>query len=576
MPNMSDLRQTHPGSFLLEYIEKCSSGEILIGREMMLELDILLALFDDPDVRFEREDADKRIRFIESNCKHYEAPFAGKPFILTLRQKAFVEALYSFKIFDDELGRWVRLYQEAIMLIARKCGKTPFVAALILAEWFCGEMGTKALCSSNDYEQAALMFDAINAMREESPALARVTRNNIKGIFFGNPKRPKKRGKFSYQNKGNIRKISAKTGAKEGKNIKVGAVDEAHELKDNTSIMPIRQALSTQDEPIYFEISTEGFTEGGYLDERLKQARQVLKGELHRPRWLIWLYTQDSEAEIWQDESSWVKSNPDLGVIKKRRFLRQMIEEARTNSATRAFVLAKDFNVKQAGGAAWLQDAEIINPETFSLEDFRGAYYIAGHDFAETTDLMSSKLFMMKPNDPTVYLWSHYWIPEEKLKNSPDDADYPQWARDGYLTIVPSGSVDSAMVADWQWSLYQEFGLIPFKTGYDNRFAKDFITRYEAYFGKDDLLNVPQDAKCLNNPMRRLESDLRRKLVNYNNRYGDFWCFRNTGLKQDNAERIQPCKLKSTHRIDGTSSAVDCYAVFEWHRSEFLQLIGGG
>lgn len=574
MKNLNDLRQQYPDSWLLEYIDKCRSGEIIVGREIFQEFDILISNFGEESVHFELEDAHKRIKFIETHCKHYEAPFAGKPFILTLRQKAFVEALYSFKIFDEEIGRWVRLYQEALLLVGRKCGKTPFVAALMLAEWFCGELGTKELCSSNDYDQAALMLDAINAMREESPTLEKVTRKNVKGIFFGNPKKPKKRGKFSYQNKGNIKKISAKTGAKEGKNIKVGASDEIHEMKDNSSIMPIRQALSTQDEPLYFEITTEGFTDSGYLDDRLKDARQVLKGELERPRWLIFLYTQDSEAEIWQDEKSWAKSNPDIGTIKKWSFLRQMVEEAKTNSATRAFVLAKDFNIKQAGGAAWLQDAEIINTNTFNLEDFRGAFYIAGNDFAETTDLCASKLLLMKPGDKTVYFWSHYWIPEEKLKNSPDDANYEQWARDGYLTIVPGGSVDSSLVADWQWSLYQDFGLIPYKSGYDNRFAKDYIRKYEEYFGNDsEAVNVPQDAKCLSNPMRRLESDLRHKLVNYNNRYGDFWCFRNTGIKTDNAERIQPCKLKTTHRIDGTAAAIDCYAVFEWYKSEFLQLV---
>jgi phage terminase large subunit-like protein len=182
----------------------------------------------------------------------------------------------------------------------------------------------------------------------------------------------------------------------------------------------------------------------------------------------------------------------------------------------------------------------------------------------------------MKPGDNTVYFWSHYWIPEAKLQISPDDADYRRWERDGYMTIVKGNSVDTSVVADWQWALYQDFGLIPYKSGYDNRFAKDYLQRYEEYFGEDSpAVNVPQEAKCLNNPMRRLEADLRAKLVNYNNRYGDYWCFRNTGIKTDNAERIQPCKLKTTHRIDGTAAAVIAYAVFEWHKSEFLTLIGG-
>lgn len=44
--------------------------------------------------------------------------------------------------------------------------------------------------------------------------------------------------------------------------------------------MPIRQALSTQDEPIYGELTTEGFTRDGYLDKRLVEARKVLKVNL--------------------------------------------------------------------------------------------------------------------------------------------------------------------------------------------------------------------------------------------------------------------------------------------------------
>jgi hypothetical protein len=222
-----------------------------------------------------------------------------------------------------------------------------------------------------------------------------------------------------------------------------------------------------------------------------------------------------------------------------------------------------------------LMESEIINPVTYNLEDFKGSYYIAGNDFMETTDLCASKLLMMKPGDKTVYFLSHYWIPESKLKDSPDDVDYEQWKRDGYLTIVEGNSVDSSVVANWQYELFKEYDLKPFKSGYDNRFAKDYIRRFEETFGEDIAINVPQDAKCLNNPMRRLEADLRDKLVNYNNRHGDFWCFRNTGIRVDGtSERIQPCKLKTTHRIDGTAAAIDAYAVFEWYQSEFLTEIG--
>lgn len=579
--NMNKLYDKYPG-YLTEYMARCESGEILIGQELMQMLSIMAGYLERPDalydtfqseIIFDTADSHKRIKFIEKECKHYEAPFAGKPFILTLRQKAFIEAFYSFEIFDKEINKWVRLYQEYLMLIARKCGKSPLVAAMDLAEWFCGEMGTKILCASNDYAQADIMFQAINAMREESPSLAKVTRKNIKGIFFGNPKQKKKKGKFSSQNKGCITKISAKTGAKEGKNIKVGSVDEVHEMKDNSLVMPIRQALSTQDEPIYGEITTEGFVRDGYLDERLKEARKVLKGELERPRWLIWLHTQDSEEEIWRDEKTWVKSNPDLGVIKKWSFLRQMVEEAKTSSATRAFVLAKDFNLPQSASTAWLPQSYIVNVETFDLKDFTGAFYISGNDFAETTDLCASTILLKKPGDKKTYFHTHYWIPESKLEMSPDDVDYRQWEREGWLTIVDGNSVDSSLVAEWHYELLKEYDLKPFKSGYDNRFAKDFQNKYLEIFGDKITVNIPQDFRVINNPMRTLEADMRDKLVIYQNNPVCRWCFCNTGIALDKLGRIMPAKMETSKRIDGTVAKIIAYATLEWHRSEFMSLI---
>ncbi len=560
-------------SFLIEYYQKCASGEIIIGRELMTELEMLMADMEDPQYRFDTTDAHKRISFIEKECRHSISPFAGKPFILELWEKAYLEAFYGFYMEIDE--KWLRRFIESTLLVGRKNGKTSLCAADGLAEFFCGNIGTNILCASNDYEQAGLIFDEINNMREESPKLERVSRKNIKGIFMGNPKQHKKTGKFSYQNKAKIKKLSIKTGSKEGKNIDKALVDEGHEMKDDSLVRPVKQSQSTKDEPMFNEITTEGFTDDGYLDKRLIEARQVLKGELFRPRWLIWLYTQDSEAEIWQDRQTWVKSNPNLGVSKKWRYLDDLIEEAKTNSATRAFMLAKDFNIKQSNAAAWLQESEIINSATFDIADFAGSFYLAGNDFMETTDLCASKLMLMRPGDQTVYFYSHYWIPESKLEKSPDDVDYRQWARDGYLTIVPGNSVDSSIVADWQYELLKEYDLKPYKSGYDNRFAKDYIRRFEEIFGKEIVENVSQEAKCLNNPMRRLEADLRDKLVNYNNCFGDLYCFRNTGIKTDSIGRIQPCKLHATQRIDGTAAALCCYAMREWHGSQFFTMIGG-
>ncbi len=572
MNNLKELRSKHPGSFLLEYIEKCKTNEIIIGKELMAQLDMLVVDLGSGIYQFKLEEPHKRIKFIEENCKHSISPYAGQPFILELWQKAIIEALYGF--YMELEGHWVRRFTDLLLVIGRKNGKSTFCSALALAEFFCGNMGTNIMCASNDYEQAGILFDEIANMREESRKLEKVSRKNIKGIFMGNPRQRKKRGKFSCQNKAKIRKLSARTGGKEGRNLDMAVVDECHEMKDNSLVMPIRQSMSSKDEYTLIETTTEGFTEDGYLDNELKEARKILKGEKENPRKLIWLCTMDSEEEVWQNRDSWVKANPNLGISKKWHFLDGLIEEAKTNSATRAFMLAKEFNIKQGSAQAWLQLSDIINLETFELADFAGSFYISGNDFAESVDLCSSTILLKKPNDNKTYLHTRYWIPESKLTNAPDDVDYEEWGRQGYLTIVEGNAVDSSAIADWHYKLLREYDLKPFRSGYDNRYAKSFVNRYEEIFGEKLAVNIPQEFKVLNNPMRTLEADMRDKLVNYQNNPVCVYCFKNTGIRIDTLGRAMPVKIESTRRIDGTASKIISYATLEWYRSEFMALIG--
>nr|WP_315022907.1 terminase TerL endonuclease subunit [uncultured Aminipila sp.] len=557
-------------SYLKDYHTKCKWGDIIIGQELMTELDFLIADIDSGEYIFNTTEAHKRIKFIETKCKHFEAPYAGKPFILELFQKAFIEAIFSFYMFDEDEQEVVRRFQEVLYLVGRKNGKTPLIGAICLSEWFCGETGKKIMCASNDYDQADLMFQAINSMREESKTLERVTRKNIKGIFFGNPKQKKKKGKFSYQNKGSIKKLSAKSGAKEGRNLGVGAVDEVFEMKDDTTVMPIKQALSTQKEPLYFELTTEGFTNDGYLDKRLIEARQVLRGEIVRKRWLIWLYTQDSEEEVWQDETSWNKSNPGLGTIKKKSFLRRMLEESKGNPSRRAFVLAKDFNIKQNAAIAWLTPDEILNEETFDLEDFKNGYYIAGSDFAETTDLCASTILLYK--DKTKFNHTMYWITKNKLEHNDDGIDYYDMAKKGHVRIVESTNIDTSIVADYQWELYTKYGLKPYKSGYDRRFATAYKNKFKDYFGDDILMDILQTAPILHNPMKTVENDLRNKKHNYNNNPVTMYCLKNTGFKLDSKGFMQPTKISSNRRIDGAASTVTAQATYNSVAAEFERL----
>ena len=559
-------------SYIQDYRKAIRSGEIIAGRELIDELDNLIRDMSDDRYIFDTSDADQRIDFMENCIRLTKSPFYGKPMKLLLWQKAFITAVYSFKMADetyiDPSGRerHVDRFKKCVFLIARKNAKSETCSGLMLTEAVMGNEGADLVCSSNDDVQANILYDAIDTMRLMIDPEQKDTWRNQKWIRINDTN-------------SKIFKISDRTRNKEGRNIDFSVIDEVHEMKENTIIKSIEQSQSLKDNPKLIIITTEGFVNDGALDEILRQCRRVIRGEddgASAERLLPWLYSQDSEQEIWADERSWQKSNPSLGVIKKITYLREQIDAARKSTADRAFVLSKDFNIKQNAAAAWLHIEDYAYNAEFDIEEFRGSLCLGGVDMSETTDMTSAKALVMRDGDKKKYIVQHYWIPESKLTSADDreaGAKYREWAKAGILTICEGNDIDLSQVADWYYSLYKNYGLRLFKCGYDVKFSKDFLKRMDEYGFECEL--VYQSKQVLSNAMKLVEADLKAQLINYNNNDIDRWCLGNAAVEVDNAGNCQAVKIQGqpAKRIDGAVTFIIAYEVFRRYRSEYMQML---
>lgn len=566
---------TPDNSSFLRYKAEIDTGGILVGQELYMELENLVDdLFHNDEYYYDTYDAELRMDFMEHCVRLTKSPFYNKPMVLMLWQKAFIEAVYSFKMARDLKDRNVVIdrFKKILLLIARKNGKTETTSGLGNAEFIVGNEGSDLVCSSNDDAQASLCYDAIDTMRQLYDPEDLDTKRNQRFIL-------------NKSTNTKIYKLSDRTKNKEGRNIDWAILDEAHEMKTNTIAKSIEQSQSVKDNPKFFIITTEGFEIDGYLDDELKKSRAIIKGEndsISASRCLPWLYTQDSEQEIFQNPKSWIKSNPTLGVIKKQSYLEEQVDLAKNNKADRIFVLSKDFNFKQTGVQSWLNLEEYAYESKFDAEDFRGAYCLGHVDLAETTDLCCAKALLMKPNDKTKYIMTKYFIPESKLEPDNDDhqagAKYKEWAQEGYITICDGNDIDLAEVADWFFRLKKEFGVKLYKCGYDQRFSKDWIKRMEEYgwtkqYGELEL--VMQNSETLNNAIHLVEADLKAKLINYNENPVDRWCFKNSCLKMNDKRQALVIKTENAKKIDGSVTLVSLYEMYRRYRSDFKKLVGG-
>ena len=567
---------TPDNSFLLEYRAKAETGEIIIGQELCQELDNLNEDIKSDRYIYDTDDALLRMDFMENCVRLTKSPYYNKPMVLMLWQKALIEAFYSFKMAKSsmERGFWIDRFKKLLLLIARKNTKSETSSGLAESELIVGNPGADIVASSNDDAQASIVFDAIDTMRQLIDPHDMDTKRNQRYII-------------NKATNTKIFKLSDRTKNKEGRNIDFAILDEAHEMKDNVIGKSIEQSQSLKDNPKFIIITTEGFVIDGYLDDELKKARAVINKEDDDPaaeRILPWLYTQDSELEVWNGNRQnrlWEKSNPTLGMVKKWDYLEEQVALAKKSKADRIFVLSKDFNIKQNSAQAWLNLEDYAYDSTFNINSFKGAYALGAVDLAETTDMCAAKVLIMLPDEPYKYIISHYFIPESKLEDSNDKnagAHYKEWAQAGLLTITEGNDVDLSVIADWFYSLYTQYNIRLWKCGYDQRFSKDWINQMNFYgwekTGSDDsdLIMIIQNAQTLTNAIKLCEADFKSQYILYNNNLVDKWCLGNAGIRVDEKGCLL-VKMETGKRIDGSVCLVILYEIYRRYRTDYKKLI---
>lgn len=571
-------------TFLEQYYDEIKKGKIIVGHELKDLLESLIEDLDDDDYEYDTHDAYLRIELIEKFCKHTQDPFAGMPFLLMLWEKAFIEVMYSFKIRKTGKDR----FKKVILLIARKNGKSTLCAALCFAELMLGQ-GKSLICASNNDEQAKIIFTEVE---------------NMIRLFDPNYKQGKMRGKYTHINivyiknklsNNVLKRLTDRQKSGLGKNLNFAIVDESNQLTTGDMPSQLIKGTSIKHNAKFINITTEGVVFGGYLDNELRKAREILRGErsdASSRSTLAWLYTQDSEQEIWnvtednvgdkEHPCVWQKSNPSLYEVKQPQYIFEQLAESRLDPVERTQTLIFDFNIKQSAIQMWLLESEYnyIQKEE-QLEEFRDCYCFAAVDLSQTTDLSNAKILLMKPNDNRKYIFSKYFIPESKLEDSDDlaaGAKYKEWAIKEICEIHEGNHIDLAKIAEWFKMLLDEYGIMVYKLGYDQRFAKDFLTAMESFgygSGKGQTCEMINQSKyVMSTPMKEVKADFKSELIHGLNEM-DKWCLSNTSFELDSMGNIMPVKVTASKRIDGAVVLIILYAIMARYRSEYVRSING-
>ena len=556
-------------NYIREYVELIKRGKIKTSARVRKVYTRLLKEIDRPPKNFKyyfvEDTGDRPISLIETFCKQSQGDL-GAPLELELFQRAYIQALFGF--LDKETG--YRRFRETMFLVGRKNGKTTLMAGIalyLLVADYEGAAEIYSVATKKDQARKALT-EAVN-MIKQSPELRAVIKKRRNDVYFAATS-----SKFEA--------LASDSNTLDGLNSHGVIIDELHAIRDRNLYEVMKQSTSSRRQPLIVMITTAGTVRECIFDDMYEYACRVADGEEVDEAFLPILYELDERSE-WLDPKMWIKANPGLGKIKQVETLRSFVERAKKNPADRAGVLCKDFNARENDSTAWLPFDVINNEATFDLADVYDTYAIGGCDLSSTTDLTCATLLIRKPNDKTVYVLQHYFLPQARIDeladkkqrsggHSNDEAPYKLWAERGLLTACQGARVNYSDVTAWFVQMRERYKIDCWKCGYDRALAGYWVDEMTANgFTMDKVI---QGTYTFSQPMRELGAALQDKLVNYNNNPVLKWCLSNTGKKEQGLNNIMPVKISEKRRIDGMVSLLNAWVVYVRDYEDYMYNVG--
>ena len=547
-------------NWVKEYYRRIKSGDIITSRRVKAVYERLVKEMGDDSIPyyFDEETGERPITFIETFCKQSQGTI-GAPLKLELFQKAFIQLLFGW--LEKDTG--YRRFRETLFLCGRKNGKSTLLSGIALYMLVADYEGAAEIYSvATKKDQAKkVLTEAVN-MIKQSPELRAVLKKRRNDVYF-----PATSSIFEA--------LASDSNTLDGLNSHAVIIDELHAIRDRNLYEVMKQSTSSRRQPLVVMITTAGTVRECIFDNMYELACDIADGKKKDDTFLPILYEIDSRDE-WTDPQMWIKANPGLGKIKQYKTLAAFVERAKNNPADLPGVLCKDFNYRENDNNVWLSYDQIKNDAVFDMSEVYNTYAIGGCDLSATTDLTAATLLIRKPNDETVYVLQHYFLPQARIEHleekNTNEAPYRLWAERGLLTVCEGNRVNFSEVTQWFCQMRDEHKIDAFKVGYDRALAGYWVEEMKS--NGFTMEAVAQGPFTWSQPMREMGAAFADKIVNYNKNPILLWCLSNTAVKKSGVNNIQPVKITDKRRIDGAVSLLNAWVIYVRYYDDFMYNVG--
>lgn len=486
---------------------------------------------------FDEEKGYRPVTYIEQFCKPSQGDFDRLE--LQPWQHFVIGSLYGWV----HMNTGIRRFKEGLVYVARKNGKTTLISGLSLyAASKDGENGARVFQLANSKEQARELFDECKAMVKASRLLDRHFESTLHEIRYG-------------KTVSKIVPLATDSKKLDGKNASFAVFDEIHEYKGYKLINVIKNSTGARSQPMLIYITTAGYQLDGPLMDYYEKGADVLNGVIQDERTFYFMAELDEDDDL-NNPDNWIKANPSLGTTLKIDTLIEEWESRQHIPAERNDFITKRLNLFVQADEQSFIDFEVIkkNNKVIDIQTLRGRSCVGGFDLSQTEDFTSACLEFAL-DDGRVFVLSHSWVPEKKVKLDNEKLPFEEWKKEGLLSICPGAYVDYKYIYDWfvqQSKLYQ-IDLITFDPANAYRLVEDL----KAFGFVCEI--VRQGALTLNSPLKDIKELLLAGKVIYNNNKLLRWYLNNVKLVEDRNGNWLPTKQGRYRKIDGFAAWLNAH-----------------
>ena len=393
-----------------------------------------------------------------------------------------------------------RRYQNAVLEIARKNGKTFIVAVIFIILLLTEDRFSKLYSVAPDGTISRAIKSEIEEILDCSPALA--------GTYQGKVKFKKLRDYIKCSITDNVfYPLNYSRNRMDTRQPAVFLVDETGALPNVYPIEAMRSGQIQVFNKLGFIISTKYPTMFNPLEEEVASAKKILDGLKDDKRTFALLYEPDDTKNWMDNDEILYHSNPlALEISEILEDLKKKRQDAIDIPSRRENFLTKHCNIVYQGvGTENYIAIEDLQKCKVNEIDWTGRNVYVGFDLSMTTDNSAFAMAAYDENTGGVLADVYAYIPTDRLeeKSKLERIDYKEFISSGKCTACGDRVIDYSVIEKDILNIEEKFGCNVVGVGYDRYNAMSTAQKLEAE-GLETII-VRQHSSVLHAPIKWLE-----------------------------------------------------------------------